>query len=73
VIHALGDAFRDRLNGARGNLAGNLKEKFQVTDERCFAGFDAYQGVINSGVDLVILATPPGFRPIHLKAAVRRG
>ena len=41
--------------------------------ERQFVGFDAYQKAIDSGADLVILATPPGFRPIHFEAAVKAG
>src|SRR5689334_23583413 len=36
----------------------------------CFVGFDAHEKVLQSGVDAVILATPPGFRPVHLKAAI---
>lgn len=71
-IVALGDLFKDRLETCRQNLA-DLGEKFKVSDERCFVGFDAYQRVIESGVDLVILATPPGFRPIHFRAAVEAG
>jgi predicted dehydrogenase len=69
---AMGDLFRDRLDGSRQNLAG-MRGKYRVTDERCFTGFDAYQKVIDSGVDLVILATPPGFRPMHLQAAIEAG
>jgi predicted dehydrogenase len=45
----------------------------EVPKERRFVGFDAYQKVLESGIDLVILATPPGFRPIHLKAAIDAG
>jgi predicted dehydrogenase len=45
----------------------------EVPSERQFHGFDAYQRAIDSGVDLVILATPPGFRPIHFEAAVAAG
>ena len=45
----------------------------KVTPEKCFVGLDAYQKVIDSGVDVVLLATPPGFRPVHLKAAVDAG
>lgn len=71
-ITALGDVFRDRLDSSRANL-GRLGDKLDVPDERCFVGFDAYQQVIASGVDLVILATPPGFRPLHLAAAVEAG
>jgi myo-inositol 2-dehydrogenase / D-chiro-inositol 1-dehydrogenase len=78
-IVALGDLFPDRIASARANLAKAVAEnaalapKYKVTDERCFTGFDAYQKVIDSGIDLVILATPPGFRPPHLAAAVAAG
>jgi hypothetical protein len=69
-IVALGDLFEDRVKSSRENLKG-LGDKLKVTDARCFSGFDAYRKVIATpGVDLVILATPPGFRPAHLKAAV---
>ena len=70
-IVALGDMFPDRLETCR-NL---LKEKYnnEVSDDMCFLGFDNYQKVIDSGVDLVIIATPPAFRPLHFKAAVAAG
>lgn len=68
-ITALGDTFKDRVDNCREKI---LKEKGQeVPIENCFVGFDAYQKVIDSGVDLVILATPPFFRPEHLAAAVQ--
>jgi predicted dehydrogenase len=67
-IVALGDTFQDRIDQCREKLA---KEKGQeIPVEKCFVGFDAYQKVLDSGVDLVILATPPSFRPEHLAAAV---
>ena len=44
-----------------------------VDDEHCFVGFDAYQKVIDSGVDVVVLGTPPAFRPEQLKACVDAG
>jgi predicted dehydrogenase len=67
-ITALGDTFQDRVDSCR---AGILKQKQQeVPIENCFVGFDAYQKVIDSGVDIIILATPPFFRPEHLAAAV---
>jgi myo-inositol 2-dehydrogenase/D-chiro-inositol 1-dehydrogenase len=69
---ALGDVFKDRLEGARNSLR-KLGSKADVPDDRCFVGFDAYKQVIDSGVDVVILATPPGFRPLHLQAAVAAG
>jgi myo-inositol 2-dehydrogenase / D-chiro-inositol 1-dehydrogenase len=78
-IVAMGDLMPDRLAQSRAELtkavAGNaaLAAKFKVTDDKAFSGFDAYQKVIDSGVDLVILASPPGFRPTHLAAAVTAG
>jgi predicted dehydrogenase len=68
---AMGDAFRDRLDSSRNNLMrdANLRGRIDVPAERCFVGLDAYERVIAS-CDLVILATPPGFRPIHIRAAV---
>jgi predicted dehydrogenase len=67
-ITALGDTFKDRLDQCRANI---LKQKGQeVPEENCFVGFDAYQKVIDSGVDIIITATPPFFRPEILAAAV---
>ena len=67
-ITALGDTFKDRVDEARETI---LKQKNQeVPLDKCFVGFDAFQKVIESGVDIVILATPPFFRPEHLAAAV---
>ena len=68
-IVALGDTFQDRVDSCRAEI---LKEKGQeIALEKCFVGFDAYQKVIDAGVDLVILATPPFFRPEHLAAAIQ--
>jgi myo-inositol 2-dehydrogenase / D-chiro-inositol 1-dehydrogenase len=67
-IVALGDTFKDRVDSCRERIKA---EKGQdVPEEKCFVGFDAYQKVIDSGVDIVILATPPSFRPEHLAAAI---
>jgi myo-inositol 2-dehydrogenase / D-chiro-inositol 1-dehydrogenase len=71
-IVALGDVFPDQLDSSRKSLYESGPQ-VQLAEERCFSGFDAYKGVLNSGVDLVILATPPGFRPLHLRAAVEAG
>lgn len=74
-IVALGDVFKDRIEGSYNALTNDqsLKEGVDLTPERCFVGFDAYQKVIDCGVDMVILAAPPGFRPMHFKAAVDAG
>lgn len=72
---AMGDAFEDRLNTSLATLRKQeeIAEKIEVAPDRCFVGFDAYEKVIGSGVDVVLLATPPHFRPIHIKAAVEAG
>jgi len=72
---AMGDAFREPLEKSLKALQGSsdIAAKVKVTPEKCFVGFDAYQKVLDSGVDVVLLATPPGFRPQHLKAAVAAG
>ncbi len=70
---AMGDVFRDRIESSLGSLQRRNAEGLDVPKERQFVGFDAYQKVIESDIDYVILATPPGFRPTHLKAAVAAG
>ncbi len=68
-VTALGDTFQDRVDSCRDAIK---KQKGQdVPAENCFTGFDAFQKVIDSGVDIVILATPPYFRPEHLAACVQ--
>ncbi|HON92755.1 MAG: Gfo/Idh/MocA family oxidoreductase [Phycisphaerae bacterium] len=85
-ITALADLFQDRIDACLATIKKDgdkdwsssqpwkHADKVKVTRETCFTGFDAYQKLINSGaVDLVILATSPHFRPMHLKAAVEAG
>lgn len=78
VLHAAGDAFVDRLEGALGDLQETLagegrKEQFDVPKERRFVGLDAIDKVLATGVDAVVLATPPGFRPMQIERAVAAG
>ncbi|MCX6914628.1 MAG: Gfo/Idh/MocA family oxidoreductase [Verrucomicrobia bacterium] len=73
VLTAMGDAFAEPLQRSHDILQKMHPDKMKVTPEKCFVGLDAYQKVIDSGVDVVLLATPPGFRPVHLKAAVDAG
>ncbi len=75
-LTAVGDAFPDNARGAIEGIKGGLgskSDRVQVSPDKIFDGLDAYQKVLDSGVDLVILATPPGFRPIHFEAAVKAG
>ena len=72
---AMGDAFEDSLQASLKNLEKNedIKGKVAVAPEMCFHGFDAYKQVIDSGIDVVLLTTPPHFRPMHLEYAVEKG
>ena len=74
-LTAMGDAFEDRLQLSLSHLktTEGLASKIDVPPERQFVGFDAYKQVIASGVDVVLLTTPPHFRPLHLQAAVEAG
>jgi len=67
---ALGETFEDRLNAAYELLKSTFGNQVDVPDANKFVGFDAYQKVIEN-CDVVLLATPPPFRPIHLEAAVK--
>ncbi len=72
---AMADVFQDRLNASLNNLKKSFGDKVDVPPERQFLGFDGYKKAIealNPG-DLVLLATPPAFRPIHLEYAVEKG
>ena len=70
-ITALGDVFQDKLDQCREQL--RKERNVEIPDEKCFIGFDNYQKVIDSGVDVVLLCTPPHFRPAHVEAAVNAG
>ncbi len=70
---AVADAFEDRVEAAVKNLAAGQKARVDVPKDRRFAGLDACQKALDCGVDLVLLCTPPGFRPSQFEAAVKAG
>lgn len=72
---SMGDAFSDRLEKSLKSLDAQdaIRNKIDVRESRKHVGFDAYKSVIADGVDVVLLTTPPHFRPIHLKAAIDSG
>ena len=80
-LYALGDLFEERrghsrrigIKAARKWLRNKLGDRMNVSTERCFTGFDAYKKVLDCDVDLVILTTPPHFRPQQLRAAIEAG
>jgi myo-inositol 2-dehydrogenase / D-chiro-inositol 1-dehydrogenase len=73
VITAMGDVFEDRLEEAYAALVDIGGDRVKVGKKDKYVGFDAYQQVLDSGIDVVLLATPPGFRPDHLTAAINAG
>ncbi len=72
---AMADAFDDRLKSSLATLKNDeaIAKKIDVKPDQCFVGFDAYKQVLASGIDVVLLTSPPHFRPAHLKAAVEAG
>lgn len=84
-LWAMADAFENRLQLSLKSLqkglparydrdkTGSLADRIDVPPERQFIGLDAYKKAIDSGVDVVILTGPPGFRPQHFEYAVKAG
>lgn len=80
-VVAVGDVFKFRTDRCRASLMKlngddeikQLGNKVDLPEDRCFVGLDCHDKVLNAGVDYVILATPPGFRPLHLQAAIAAG
>ncbi len=77
---AIGDLFQDRVDAAPAIIKKNLENRklavdeiYKVTPEKTFVGWDAYKKVLATDVDMVILTTPPFFRPEHFSAAVEAG
>jgi len=70
---AVADAFEDKAVGALGILKNRHGDKVDVPANRVFSGFDAYKKAIACDADLVLLVTPPGFRPMQYKAAIEAG
>ncbi len=69
---AMADAFQDRMDQSYKLLSDKFKDKVDVPADRRFTGFDAYKKAI-ALADVVLLATPPGFRPMHFEEAVDKG
>src|SRR5690606_22538873 len=73
VLHAMGDIFSDKLDASLAGLKKVHGDKVKEDEGDKILGIDAYQKVIDSGVDVVLLATQHHFRPLHLEAAVKAG
>ena len=71
-ITAIGDLCQEPIDKALASYKKSHAEQVKVTPETQFTGLDAFKKVIDSGVDVVLLTTPPAFRPIHFKYAVEK-
>ena len=72
-LTALADAFGDRMENARKQIQTKMPDQADVDDDHLFDGFDGHKRLLESGVDVVILAEPPHFRPMHAEACVEAG
>ncbi|MEM7602995.1 MAG: Gfo/Idh/MocA family oxidoreductase [Verrucomicrobiota bacterium] len=74
-LHCMADVFPDKIDKSLETLSKNkaLADKLNVSEDRKFVGLDGYKRVLDSDVDVVILTTSPGFRPLHFRAAVEAG
>ena len=72
---AMCDAFEDRLQRSLKSMKAqkDIADRVTVDSDHQFGGFDGYKHVIASDVDVVLLATPPHFRPMHLRACIEAG
>jgi myo-inositol 2-dehydrogenase/D-chiro-inositol 1-dehydrogenase len=69
-LTAMAEAFPDRLEHSKNILSRQIGDKFQVDDDHSFIGFDAYKELLATDIDVVLLCTPPHFRPAMFKEAI---
>lgn len=74
-LHAVADVFQERIDKSLATLSKNekVKSKIDVASDRQFVGLDSYKRVLDLDIDVILLTTTPGFRPLHLRAAVEAG
>ena len=70
---AMADAFADRLTGSLRGISSQHPGKVEVPKDRQFVGLNAFKDLVQTDCDVVFMATPPGFRPLHFAAAVAAG
>ena len=72
-LYAMADAFQKKISSAHNSLSRANKDKVDCPPDRQFAGFDGYKKAIDTDCDVVIIATPPGFKPQQFDYAVQKG
>src|SRR5688572_6649178 len=70
---AMADAFGDRLQSSLRGITGRHPKNVDVPKDRQFVGLNAYKDLCQTDCDIVFMATPPGFRPLHFEAAIAAG
>ncbi|MCG8586842.1 MAG: Gfo/Idh/MocA family oxidoreductase, partial [Pirellulales bacterium] len=70
---AAADAFGDKAKGKISGLKRRYKDKVDCPEDKIFGGLDGYKKAIDVGCDLVVIATPPGFKPQQFEYAVKQG
>jgi len=70
---AMADVFEDKVTGSCKRLKEAKPDQAQVDDEHCFSGFDGYKKVLESDIDVVLIATSSRFHPQYLKAGIEAG
>ncbi len=70
---AMADAFRDSLDNSLAHIKSQCQQRVDVAEDHKFTGLDCCRKVLQSGVDMVLLCTPPGFRPVQFASAVQAG
>jgi len=72
-LTAIAEVFYDRLENGKQQLKKELGTQYEVPEEQCFSGWEALDKILQTDIDVVMLATPPGFRPAQMEAAVNAG
>lgn len=72
-VAAFADVFKQRAESSFAAMSKKYGDRISAKPDMVFSGFNAYQQLLKTNVDIVVLATPPGFRPLHLEAAIEAG
>ncbi|AMV34068.1 putative oxidoreductase YcjS [Pirellula sp. SH-Sr6A] len=72
-LTAIAEVFYNRLEEGKKQLSKTLGPQYEVSDDQCFSGWNAVEKILETDIDVILLATPPGFRPMHIEAAINAG
>ena len=72
-LTAIAEVFYDRMESGKDQLRKTIGSQYEVPEEQCFSGWEALDKILQTDIDVVLLATPPGFRPAQMEAAVKAG